>query len=381
VARRQSARSCESVTVIRIQLAPEAIDRVAVARSALTECLLSLRLLVKPTLHPVHQERTRALRRLPASMRRAFERLAFVFADDAPVFVASSASGSISFAAELDRLRSMPAGSARYQFTRALHARVLSPAQLERPTARRRILRTAAAREPAGGREQLELVLEQPDVFLAAFCDLIGAYFERSFRKEWERIEPLLAECAEDAQRRIGSDGLYAALPQLSARLRGDPSKREILVEAFVDEARELTGEEPLLLAPSFFAWPNILVSLDDGGWPKAIVYPAPFLADRELEPLPPADLQRLLRALGDNTRLIVLRLLAEQPRSTRELAPLVGVSEATLSRHLRVLAEAGAVSRRREGRFVLYALRQERLAQLEPGLLRYLRRHQDRPA
>jgi DNA-binding transcriptional ArsR family regulator len=284
-----------------------------------------------------------------------------------------------SFAAELERLRSMPAALVRYQFTRSLHRGALTHAQLERPETRREILR-AAAREPAAGRDQLALVLEQPHVFLAAFCDLIGAYFERSFVKEWERIEPLLAECAADAKRRIASDGLFAALPQLSARLRGDPRTNEILIEAFVDGTWELAGKEPLVLAPSVYAWPNLLASLDDGGWPKAILYPAPFLADRELEPLPPEDLHRLLRALGDHTRLSVLRLIAEKPRSTRELASLVGISEATLSKHLRTLVEAGAISRRRQGRFVIYTLQQQRLAQLEPSLLRYLHGHQDRP-
>jgi len=186
--------------------------------------------------------------------------------------------------------------------------------------------------------------------------------------------EPLpTAADVEDAARRLANDGLFKTLPQLSARLRGDPQRGEIEIAAFAHGAWELTGEERLVLVPSVYAWPNLMTSLDDGAWRKVIVYPAPFLAEREVEPLPPADLQRLLRALGDNARLSVLRLVAEQPRSTRELAPLVGISEATLSRHLRVLTEAGAVSRRREGRFVLYALEQERLAQLEPGLLGYL--------
>jgi len=364
--------------MIRIQLAQAAFDRVAVAYSPLTECVLSLRLLVRPTLHPLHQRRTRALRRLPAPMREAFGHLAFALGDSAPVFVAAGAGESMPFAAELERLRSMPAASIRYQFTRGFHHGVLTPAQLERPTIRRRILR-AATREMATGREQLELVLDRPHVFQAAFCELIGAYFERSFVKEWDQVEPLLVECAEDAKRRIASDGLYEALPHLSARLRGDVQRGEILIESFVDGTWELTGEELFVVAPSVYAWPNLLVSLDDGGWPKAIVYPAPFL-DRAVEPLPPDALHQLLRVLGDNTRLSVLRLIAENPRSTRELAPLVGISEATLSKHLRMLAETGVVSRRREGRFVLYALRQHRLAQLEPSLLRYLFSREDRP-
>ena len=52
-----------------------------------------------------------------------------------------------------------------------------------------------------------------------------------------------------------------------------------------------------------------------------------------------------MFRALADETRLQVLRLIAERPRSTQELAPLVGLSEAALSKHLRFLAEVGPAS------------------------------------
>ena len=358
--------------MIRVRLAPAAIERVAVAYSPLTECLLSLRLLLKPALHPLHRHWARALRSLPPPLLAAIDKLAFAFTDDVPVFVAGGTRGSPPFAAELERLRSMPPAAIRYQFTRGLHHGALTQAQLNRSAVRRRLLE-AAGSERTADQEPLELVLERPQVFLAWFSELIAAYFEQAFVKEWERIEPLLAESVEDAARRLANDGLFKTLPQLSARLRGDPQRGEIEIAAFAHGAWELTGEERLVLVPSVYAWPNLMTSLDDGAWRKVIVYPAPFLAEREVEPLPPADLQRLLRALGDNTRLSVLRLVAEQPRSTRELAPLVGISEATLSRHLRVLTEARAVSRRREGRFVLYALEEERLAQLEPGLLRYL--------
>ena len=56
------------------------------------------------------------------------------------------------------------------------------------------------------------------------------------------------------------------------------------------------------------------------------------------------------------------LRLIAQAPRSTQELAALVGISEAGLSKHLRVLAEAGVVNTRRDGYYVLYSVDRRRL-------------------
>jgi DNA-binding transcriptional ArsR family regulator len=69
-----------------------------------------------------------------------------------------------------------------------------------------------------------------------------------------------------------------------------------------------------------------------------------------------------VLRALADATRLEILRLIAARPRSTQELASLVGMTEAGASRSLRLLSEAGLLTSRRQGRYLLYQLVPERL-------------------
>jgi DNA-binding transcriptional ArsR family regulator len=104
------------------------------------------------------------------------------------------------------------------------------------------------------------------------------------------------------------------------------------------------------------------------------LIYPAPFVARDAQTALPSEELVRLLRALADQTRLRALKLIAERPRSTQELAPLVGISEAGLSKHLRQLADAGLVRSRREGYFVLYSIVPERIDPLTESLQRFLR-------
>jgi DNA-binding transcriptional ArsR family regulator len=86
-----------------------------------------------------------------------------------------------------------------------------------------------------------------------------------------------------------------------------------------------------------------------------------------------PDDLVRALRAAADPTRLRILRLVGEQPRSTEELAPLVGLSESGLSKHLRALTEAGLLSTKRDGYYVLYRLERERLEALGSELNGYV--------
>ena len=60
--------------------------------------------------------------------------------------------------------------------------------------------------------------------------------------------------------------------------------------------------------------------------------------------------------------RLRILTLVAQHPRSTQELAPLIGLTEAGTSKHLRLLAAAGVLETRREGYYVVYSLASDRL-------------------
>ena len=61
------------------------------------------------------------------------------------------------------------------------------------------------------------------------------------------------------------------------------------------------------------------------------------------------------LRALADTTRLQVARLLVEGPFSVSEIQDVLGLGQSTVSHHLKVLADAGLLACRREGRLAWY--------------------------
>ena len=61
--------------------------------------------------------------------------------------------------------------------------------------------------------------------------------------------------------------------------------------------------------------------------------------------------------ALGDPSRRAIVDCLAERPRAVGELAAALPISRPAVSRHLRVLKEAGLVTDRAEGTRRLYAL------------------------
>ena len=65
----------------------------------------------------------------------------------------------------------------------------------------------------------------------------------------------------------------------------------------------------------------------------------------------------KLLKALGNERRLMILCQLVDGERSVGQLQPAVGLSQSALSQHLAVLREEGVVATRREGLTVWYRI------------------------
>ena len=63
----------------------------------------------------------------------------------------------------------------------------------------------------------------------------------------------------------------------------------------------------------------------------------------------------RVARALGDPTRVRLVRLIAKGEISCQELTRRIGLAQATVSHHLKILAQAGLVVARKEGSFHWY--------------------------
>ena len=89
-----------------------------------------------------------------------------------------------------------------------------------------------------------------------------------------------------------------------------------------------------------------------------------------------PADLVAWLRAAGEPSRLRLLALCTEGALSVSELAQALKQSEPRVSRHLRILCEAGLLLRLRQGQWVHYRLAdQAGVASFVRGLLSQLDR------
>lgn len=79
-----------------------------------------------------------------------------------------------------------------------------------------------------------------------------------------------------------------------------------------------------------------------------------------------------IFETLADPTRRKILDLLRQRPRLVGELADLVGISQPGISKHLRVLRDAGLVEVRQDAQRRWYELRPEPLVELDRWLQPY---------
>lgn len=356
------------MTTIRFHLAEDALERVGFTYSARLEAVFSLHVLVEPQRHPLHHPWIRRMRGLPPALRRELTACSFAFGA-APPSVGTALPDPLACFPD-DAFESFEDGMAalRAQPPEAIVAGLADVVAVGDQT---RTAQTGTAVAQAH---------DDPLAFFARLCRLLEDYWEAAFSAEWARLEPLFADSVAHAGRLLQAGGLYAFVDTLGPRVRARPDRKGFDLDLSCAPAwgsgdgpdLDVTVDETFTFVPTVFSWPHIWYAFDRT-WPQGITYHVPLVEDAARPRVPPDELVRILRACGEDVRLRALRWIAERPRSTQELAPLVGISEPALSKHLRQMSDAGVLEPRRDGRYVLYQLRRERLARLGTDLLAFL--------
>jgi DNA-binding transcriptional ArsR family regulator len=201
----------------------------------------------------------------------------------------------------------------------------------------------------------LEQFVAAPRVAVEGLAELMRRYWESAIAEDWERIRALLEHDVLYRARQIADGGTRALFADLDETVSWDDGVLRIDKECD-GFGKSGTGrldldDRGLLLIPSVFAWPKVLI-VTAPPWQPTLIYPARgigMLWESQRDVAPDA----LARLLGRNRAAVLIAL--DCPRSTTELAGLLGVTSGGISQQLTVLAEAGLVNRRRVRRHVLY--------------------------
>lgn len=343
-----------------------ALDLVGFAWSPLFESVLSMRVVTHPKRTPMHLPWARRARELPPALFDEIQRLARDFDRFIPaVFEVGLRGNSPAFADELAAFRALDEDLVAYELSLLFGGPSCMPAddegahRVHEASYRAEVL-AAASGDPR--REDLaRAVFDDPSAVRERYARLLESYWEAAFREEWERILPRVENEVTAAAHRLVTGGIPGLVREFLPEGRWDDASSTIHVQKDWDGTRDVAARGPLQFVPTVYGWPCVLIELARP-WPLAVIFPLRELRNPAVPPATDSEVASGFRALGDETRLQIARLVAEDPRSTKELAELLSLSDSAISRHLKILAAAGLVTSERDGYFVLYRFDADRL-------------------
>jgi DNA-binding transcriptional ArsR family regulator len=208
---------------------------------------------------------------------------------------------------------------------------------------------------PEHHREGRLEMIRQPERTVSAMVNVLAAWADL-----FTPIEPRIAEILERDYDSRTADRATLAPAELIERTTGGIR--------WLPEA----GVRRLILAPSYFSRPYNFV-MSAGDW-RLFGYPVSDDALEATDPLAaPSAVVRLHRALGDSTRLKILKLLAGRDLYLTEIAQQLELSKPTIKHHLSLLRAAGLVTITESGSVVYYTLRRNRLDDASTDIKRFL--------
>lgn len=193
---------------------------------------------------------------------------------------------------------------------------------------------------------EIASVLEDPR-FVERLADGVARGWEAVLEREWPRVRAVLERDVRFRAERLAAAGWSEALTGMHPRMAWTDGGISL---SRIQHATVVPGGQGLLLVPSVFIGQGLAV-YGDAPWQPTIVYPSRGAglvfeeADAPTDPLAPL--------LGRTRAGLLLAL--QTPSSTSQLAALTGASIGATGDHLKVLLDAGLVSRARVARSVVY--------------------------
>ncbi|GCE23731.1 ArsR/SmtB family transcription factor [Dictyobacter kobayashii] len=194
--------------------------------------------------------------------------------------------------------------------------------------------------------------MQAPGEFVARLSRTLRRYWEDIFGAEWERRYPLLDQYRAQYAMRLDTTDPPQWLTTLHSRISYNRELERLTFHKSQDLHFTLADLDRILCFPSSFTAPHLMVGFTQK---ELFIYINVPLTMERPERVP-AELLGVAKALADETRLRIFKLVLRRPHYTQEIAALIKLAEPTVSKHLKVLKSAHLVHSYKEGSFVLYA-------------------------
>ncbi len=204
------------------------------------------------------------------------------------------------------------------------------------------------------------------NIYYKELLRFLRNFYIEIFQSELKYIEPIIIR---ELKRKLtlGKDkGIFYLTDSIHSRI--EVLEDEIVFYKFKEFRVKLVDLKYININVSTFISPHLLLGKDK----HSINLTALIELDNN-EDKCPKDLERKLKALGDATRLRILSEINPIGKSTQELSVILNISEAAVSKALKLLLEAKLVSKVRRGNYIIYSLNSIEIDYLPYNIYEYI--------
>lgn len=198
--------------------------------------------------------------------------------------------------------------------------------------------------------------------------DIMKKYYEAVFSNEIDFLQPFLIHTIKREIKAYMEEGILSRIAKIHERI--EIKESEIILHKNKDYHFDAEKLSKISITASTFISPHLLMHED-----KGILYLTILVLTEEKKETVPADLVNLLKALGDETRLKIFREMRKDPVTTQALSVSLKLTEAGISKHLKVLSNAGLVNKVRQGNYMLYSINKDAIDYIPYKLYEYIMR------
>jgi len=207
-------------------------------------------------------------------------------------------------------------------------------------------------------------ILNDPEGYRARIVGLWQGYWEQFFREDWPNYQEAWERSIGEKEARLSREEPLEFVRTLSGHKDLPPFEIPLG-----------TSLEEIILIPSCFA-PRARGLMFFGYGSITVLYDCQMTEERREELKRTAEeIASVAKALDDITRLEILRLIAqEESIYGQKIASTCSISQPSVSRHLRILREAGLIEERRMDNRIGYDICWEVVEGFSKRLSDYLR-------
>ncbi len=196
--------------------------------------------------------------------------------------------------------------------------------------------------------------------------EVARTFYEEYFYQEIIIIEPLMNSALKKLLKEWEAEGMAKSLSEIHERMK--LTEDEIIFYKNREYHFKYDDVDKIYVTGSIFLSPHLIM----GAHKKSVQMVKHFYTE-SVAVCPPEELVKLYKGLSDGTRLQILKSLKHMPDTTQHLAVKLGISEAAVSKQLKVLSAGGLVNKKRKGNYMIYSVDQDALDFLTYRIYEYL--------